>query len=289
MIILAANGTIAGVASAATQLTCTLFGMELNGATETYKILAPRQLAAAAATIYTATANGPTFIRSINVVNNDTAVRTFSLYVGGTAAANKITPTLSIQPGGLAVYEDALGWQFFNSAGQLLQATGSPNNGVQPNYGITGTLAETMDRQTCPEVNSVLGTTGQIRVQAIWLTAGQTVSNISFHSATTAAGTPTHYVFALYDINRNLLATTADQTSTAWAANTLKTIAVTTPYFAASSSVYILAFLSVPSLKTWFVFEHFSYGREFNSSNVSKKTSDIGAAFIALTIASADD
>jgi hypothetical protein len=72
MLTLAASDTLAGGASAATQLTCTVFGMEFNSSTlaETYKVLDQRQLAASPATIYTATANGPTFVRSITVVNN---------------------------------------------------------------------------------------------------------------------------------------------------------------------------------------------------------------------------
>ena len=80
MLTLAANDTLAGVASAATEVTCTVFGMELNTSTnaETYKVLIQLQLAAAAATIYTATANGPTFVRSIHVVNtNAAATRAF--------------------------------------------------------------------------------------------------------------------------------------------------------------------------------------------------------------------
>lgn len=252
MIILAANGTLAGVASAASQVTCTLFGMELASGVETYKVLDQRQLAAAAATIYTATANGPTFIRSITVNNNDTVVRTFRLYSGGTAAVNAITPTFSLLPGGCAIYEDALGWQFYNSAGQLLLATGMPNFGVD-NWGITGSLGETMDRCLCPEVNTTIATTGQIFCQAIWLTAGTTVTNISFCSATTAAGTPTHYVFALYDYSRNLLASSADQTSTAWAANTVKTLAMGTPYLVPTTGLYYLMLsvvaTTVPTIK----------------------------------------
>lgn len=104
-----------------------------------------------------------------------------------------------------------------------------------------------MDRNTCPEVNTTAGTTGQIRLQAIWLTAGTIVSNIAFCSATTLAGTPTHYVFALYDIAGNLLATTADQTSTAWAANTMKTLAVTAAYTIPTTGLYYLMFSMVAS------------------------------------------
>jgi hypothetical protein len=111
MIILAANDTLAGVASAASELTITVFGMELNGTVETYSTLYQGQLPNSAATIYTATANGPTFIRTITVVNTD-AVNpyTFQLFRGGTAAGNAITPTYSLSAGGSATYEDGLGW-----------------------------------------------------------------------------------------------------------------------------------------------------------------------------------
>lgn len=247
MIILAANDTLAGGASVASQVTCTVMGMELNSSTlvETYKVLDQRQLANSPATIYTAGANGPTFIRSITVNNNDTVSRTFRLFRGGIAATNAITPTFTLLPGGAAIYEDGLGWQFFNYVGQLLTATGMPNSGSEENFGITGSLAETIPRNYCPEVNTTVATTGQIFCQAISLYAGITVSNISFHSATTAAGTPTHYVFGLYNLSRNLLATTADQTSTAWAANTLKTLAVTTPYLVPTTGLYYLMFSMV--------------------------------------------
>ena len=120
MIILAANDTLAAGASVASQVTCTLFGMELNNTTETYKVLDQRQLDSSPETIYTATANGPTFIRTITVNNNDAVVRTFRLFRAGTANANAITPKFTLLPGGAAIYEDGLGWQFFNNSGQVL-------------------------------------------------------------------------------------------------------------------------------------------------------------------------
>lgn len=252
MLTLAAADTLAAGASVATQMTCTVFGMELNAGTEVYKVLDQRQLASSPATIYTAPTSTTAFIKTIMVNNNDTVVRTFRLFRGGTAAANAITPNFSLLPGGCAVYEDAMGWMFYNAGGQLLQASGAPITAI-PTVGITGTLAETMDRANCPEVNTTAGTTGQIRCQGIWLPAGIMVSNISFHSATTAAGTPTHYVFALYDVSRNLLASTADQTSTAWAANTLKTLAVGTPYAVPTTGFYYLMVsvvaTTVPTMK----------------------------------------
>jgi hypothetical protein len=242
MLTIAANATIAGVAaSGASEVTCTLFLMELNGTTETYTS-DQQQLAATVATIYTATANGPTFVRSIHVVNTDTANNsTFQLFVGGTAQANAITPVMTLLPGGMAVYEDGTGWQFYTSSGQLLTSVYAA---VPPtdNWGISGTKGETMDRNTCPEVNTVVGTTGQIRVQAIWLTAGTVVTNIVLCSATTAASGPTHYVAALYDLTGALLATSADKTSTAWGANTMVTFAMNTPYTIPTTGLYYVMF-----------------------------------------------
>ena len=123
MLTLAASDTLAVVADAASKVTCTLYGMELASAVETYKVLDQRQLAAAAATIYTATANGPTFVRTITVVNTDTVARTFQLFRGGTTLPYAITPTYVLAAGCSATYEDGTGWQFTDTTGRLLTGT----------------------------------------------------------------------------------------------------------------------------------------------------------------------
>jgi hypothetical protein len=121
------------------------------------------------------------------------------------------------------------------------------------NLGLTGTLAESMDRETCPETNTAVGSSGTLNMQLIYLTAGQVVSNISLFSATQNAATPSNYFFGLYDINRALLATSANQTTSAWAANTLKTLAMTTPYRVQVSGPYYIGYFitaaTVPTLK----------------------------------------
>lgn len=113
------------------------------------------------------------------------------------------------------------------------------------NLGITGTLAETIPREICPEVNTTAPASGTLAMMAIYLTAGQLISNITMASATTAAGTPTNYFFGLYDLNRNLLAQSANQTTTAWAANTVKTLAMTTPYRIPTSGLYYIGYFMV--------------------------------------------
>jgi hypothetical protein len=244
MITLAAADTLAGGASVASQLTSTIFGMELASGVQTYKVLDQRQLAAAPATVYTVPVSTTAFVKAIMVVNNDTVSRTFQFFRGGTAAANAITPVFTLLPSGCAVYEDGFGWQLFNSSGQLLIGTGQVPLGPWHNYAPTGHLAESIPRSICVEANSIIPTaSGTMFMQAIYLEAGITVSNISWHSATTAAGTPTNNILGLYSLARAKLAETANQTTAAWAAQTMKTIAVGTPYLVPTSGIYYIAFM----------------------------------------------
>lgn len=96
--------------------------------------------------------------------------------------------------------------------------------------------------------------TGVMTSTPIHLEAGDTVTNLTFMSATTAAGTPTNYWFALYDDGATpaLLAQTADQLTAAWAANTAKTLALATPQKINRSGIYYAAIMvaasAVPTL-----------------------------------------
>ena len=122
-----------------------------------------------------------------------------------------------------------------------------------PLYAPTGWIAETMPRQSCPEVNTVVSTTTQIAMQAIWLQAGMVIKNITICSATTAANTPGHYCFALYTVAGALCGSTADQTSTAWGSNTLLTLALTAAYTVPATGMYYIALCyagtGVPTIK----------------------------------------
>jgi hypothetical protein len=175
-------------------------------------------------------------VKHLNIRNTHATVANLVTvqHTDGTTVEELFVVTLA--PGESITLNERGDWDYYSATGALQGGVGFADQ----NWGITNSIAETMDRNTCPEVNTTFGTTGQVFCQAIWLRAGQLVSNISFHSATTAAGTPTHYVFGLYDINRNLLASSADQTSTAWAANTLKTLAMGTPYRVPTTGLYYL-------------------------------------------------
>lgn len=110
------------------------------------------------------------------------------------------------------------------------------------NLGPTGTLAETFPRILATTNTSAL-TSGTLYMHAIYLTAGQLVSNIGMISGATAAGTPTNYFFALYDGNRNLRAQSANQTTTAWPAQTAKTLAMTSAYRVPTSDLYYIGLM----------------------------------------------
>lgn len=252
MLTLATTNTISGVASVASQMTCTIMGMELNGTTEVYKILDQRQLASSVATIYTVPSSTTTFVKTITIVNNDTAARTFSLYLNGTGAANKITPTYEVPAGGQAVYEDSLGWAFYTANGILLNGA-VPLKQFDSAFFLTGCKAETFPRHLVPEVNTALLSTGRLSLQALAIQAGELLTSISFWSATTAAGTPTNQLFGLYDSSLNLLRSSNNDTTTAWAANTRKTLALTSTFTTTYSGLYYLGIMvtatTVPTLK----------------------------------------
>ncbi|NNJ04152.1 hypothetical protein HHX38_08390 [Streptomyces sp. PKU-MA01144] len=75
---------------------------------------------------------------------------------------------------------------------------------------------------------------------ALYLRKGDVVTSLTFRSGATPAGTPTNWWFALYSSASTpaLLAQTADQTSTAWAANTNKTLALSSPVTIKEDGVY---------------------------------------------------
>lgn len=106
----------------------------------------------------------------------------------------------------------------------------------------TGVLRANMSRLQVVS-NAAALTTQVMTSVALPLEAGDVVTNLTFISATTAAGTPTNWWFALYDYSDTpaLIAQTADQTSTAWAANTAKTVALASAYLVPRSGIYYAA------------------------------------------------
>lgn len=97
----------------------------------------------------------------------------------------------------------------------------------------TGVIGENYPR--FPGVSSATqgpNTSGIITFYAVTLTAGQIISKINVYSGSTAGATLTHTWFGLYDVNLNALAATQDDTSAAWAVNTLKSLQIFWKYSA---------------------------------------------------------
>jgi len=119
----------------------------------------------------------------------------------------------------------------------------------------SGLYAESFDRSQAPSSDVAAALTTQVMTSvALFLEVGQTVTSLSFLSGVTAAGTPTNWWFALYSdaATPALIAQTADQTTAAWAADTIKTLALSAPYVVPVTGVYYAAVMvkatTVPSL-----------------------------------------
>lgn len=100
--------------------------------------------------------------------------------------------------------------------------------------------ASTIIGETTPR-SSMLNTgiginTGQLQLSAVPLPKGAPVGHLQYPSASTAAVTPAHWWFALFDQNLNMLAVTADQLTAAWAASTYQSLAVATTAAGAATS-----------------------------------------------------
>jgi parallel beta-helix repeat protein len=93
---------------------------------------------------------------------------------------------------------------------------------------------ETTSRLRCGTASTLVS--GALYLVPIWLPKGLVVSSITFVTGGTAAGTPTNQWFTLHNSSRVALARTADNTTTAWAANTAKTLNIAQATAGAASS-----------------------------------------------------
>lgn len=130
--------------------------------------------------------------------------------------------------------------------------TGNVRDALGPNDAALPSSPSTFYRANLPrfglydsasDAGQVALATGVMTAVRIKLAAGDVVTNISFRSGATAAGTPTNWWFALYSSASTpaLLAQTADQTSTAWAANTTKTLALSSAQTITAGGYYWVA------------------------------------------------
>ncbi len=191
-----------------------------------------------------APASGETYdITNINIYNNDTVSATVTVKLD-------VSGTETILYKGIVGVGDVISW---TAEGGWKNTSNNVTPLLNNKKVISGALYETFDRDLCDEVNSAVLSSGRLSLQAIWLPAGVTISSISFWSATTAGATLTNQLFGLYDNNLNLLRSSNNDTSTAWAANSKKTLALTSAFTTTYSGLYYLGIMvaatTVPTIK----------------------------------------
>jgi hypothetical protein len=147
------------------------------------------------------------------------------------------------------------------SAGQALTVKGdgttlaynSPSR-FGPAWGNAG-VSESLPIWSGIANTTGLLSTGRVLLMPIWYEAGTVVNSITFLSGSTALSAGTNQWFALADSSYLTLAKSADDTSTAWGSNTLKTLNMSSPasYTIPTSGVYFHAInvtaTTVPTLK----------------------------------------
>jgi hypothetical protein len=182
-------------------------------------------------------------VRGLYITNNGAAASQVEVqHFDGANSAELIGVTLL--PGENLVLDETGEWHHHDTQGAEYGFTPPATGNLGPFDGANLCLGETIPRALAT-TNTTPGATGTLFLQAIYLTAGTLVSKIGIISATTAANTPTNRFHALYDANRNLLAQSANQTTTAWGANTVANLAMTTPYRIPVSGLYYIGLLQV--------------------------------------------
>lgn len=117
----------------------------------------------------------------------------------------------------------------------------------------TAALAETFLRPGASTADGAVLSTGRLQLVAIPLPSGLLITSITFASKTTPGSGMTNQWFALFNNAASpvLLRQTADDTSTAWAANSLKTLTLSSSFTTTYAGLHYLGIMvagTVPSL-----------------------------------------
>jgi len=117
---------------------------------------------------------------------------------------------------------------------------------------VNATFAESIPRWGAA-ADLAIAATGVALAVGVPVQKGDLISNVSFLTGGTAAGTPTAGFAAVYDPSGNLLSQSADFGSTARAANSPFTVPLTTPVVALVSGLYYVSLswtaTTVPTLR----------------------------------------
>lgn len=117
----------------------------------------------------------------------------------------------------------------------------------------SGAIAQSINRSAGGAIANTAASlsSGRLHLVAVWLPANTTVTSISWYTGTTAAsGTVSHWMFGLFDSSRVPLRSTADQTSTAWGASTIKTVNLTSTFVTTYTGLHYLGMFIVATVPT---------------------------------------
>jgi hypothetical protein len=180
-------------------------------------------------------------VRTLGITNNSSSASTQVTVQHFDGATSTDLMGVTLLPGENLVLSEEGQWEHHDAQGAAYTPT-LPNAAT---LGGTGAIAENVPRYLAGTATTA-GTSGTVYLAAVYLYAGQLVSNITITTGGTAFTTPTNQFFGLYSGNPTapaLLATSANQTTTALPANTVKTLAMTTPYRVPTSGIYYVAFM----------------------------------------------
>lgn len=162
--------------------------------------------------------------------------------VGEIQLANAMTIPTTNPTGGGVVYASGGGVFLRDPSGAVSSMVTHNRVGCPMPGGIT----ETANRNTV--ANVFTPTSGSLHIYSVFLMAGETVTNLSFCTSTTAASGPTHWWMVLLDQTYKQQAHSAGQTTTALGASTWKTLPMVTPYQATYSGVHYIGIMVVATV-----------------------------------------
>lgn len=189
-------------------------------------------------------ANGYEEGHTVTIIN--TSVNSVTIQGEGDHANTNVAKTVTLNQHDSATMIYASGaWTPISASTSTTAASFSPE--VLP----SGAIAQTLPRWSNIGNLATL-TSGTLVLSAIRLQAGQTVNSISWTSRTTALSGGNNQWFALFSSSRQCLAVTNDDTSTAWASSSVKTLNLTTPYNVTTTGTYYIGIMvnasTVPTL-----------------------------------------
>lgn len=164
------------------------------------------------------------------------AVLGTSVIMEGTLAARPAAGTagreyITTDEGGRTAYKDT---------GSAWRAFARPTRSMlRP----SGAIGETFLRENAAGSNATALGSGTLFLVAIGLLEGLTITSITFLSGSAAAVTPTNQWFGLFDSSRVALRLTGDDTTTAWAVNTAKTLNLTSTFTTTYTGLHYLGIM----------------------------------------------